>query len=172
MIKIFIAGLPDSGKTTFVSTCSEISPLTTEKKGFKEASTTVAMDYGLIRTKEGKEIHVYGLPGHYRFSFMWEILQKNAIGFVYLVPSTEKDDVKIRRHFEETHKISQLPFIVGITKIDLLNHPEEEISRIKLLFSDFLDSPVLSIDPRNKKDVKSALTRLLEHSLRIAEVVK
>lgn len=171
MIKIFIAGLPNSGKTTFVATCSEISPLSTERKGFSGESTTVAMDFGLIKAAHNREIHVYGLPGHERFSFMWEILQKNAVGFIYLVSATEKDDLKIRTHFEETFRISYLPSVIGVTKIDLVNKPENEISRIKTLFADFKDIPLLTIDPRNKLDVRKTITTLIEHSLRIAEVV-
>ena len=87
--KIIFAGPVGSGKTTSISSVSDILVVGTEAKATDEVAqrkdnTTVAMDYGVLNLENGSKVHLYGTPGQDRFNFMWEILSENAMGFVIL----------------------------------------------------------------------------------------
>src|SRR5262245_12309365 len=84
-VKIIIAGGFGVGKTTMVSSVSEIPPLTTEEV-LTEASTgvddlsgverkqttTVALDFGRITISMRHVLYLFGTPGQARFWFMWD----------------------------------------------------------------------------------------------------
>lgn len=163
ILKFFVAGLPDAGKTTFVQTVSQIRPLETDVS-LKGKKTTVAFDFGLLKLGEKYEIHVYGLPGQDRFSFILDIIKKGALGYVYLIPAFGYDLLDIITHYESIRKIVDLPHIVAITKADL--KPLEAGDLLQITTSLGMDgSHILTIDPRNKIDVKKILERLIEKIL-------
>ena len=122
--KIIVTGPFNSGKTTFVSTISDIAVVTTEKKittedrGIKN-ETTVAMDYGRVEI-DGKVLHLSGTPGQTRFDFMWEILAKEMNAFVVLVDATDKpsfpDAAELIGLFSGIHAV---PYLVAANKSDL-----------------------------------------------------
>jgi small GTP-binding protein len=93
-IKVVVGGHFGSGKTTFIKTLSKGDFLSSEKRTFEEfehhkkETTTVSMDFATF--KDGNiKFSIFGLPGQYRFRFMWEILAKNTDGFILLLDSTD-----------------------------------------------------------------------------------
>jgi hypothetical protein len=165
--KVLVAGPPDAGKTTFVRTCSQISPLNTDVKG-ESRSTTVALDFGLIRLSEESEIHIYGTPGQERFSFMWEILNKGAIGCIYLIPAYGYDLFHLASHYRQLRNVIDLPMVFGITKTDLNSENSDIIFHIFKTFN-LSKEDVFTLDPRIKEDVKGALLKIVKKAIDMIE---
>ena len=98
LYKIVFAGSVGSGKTTAIQSLSDIEVVSTEANASDEVrklkpTTTVAMDYGLMRLDNGDQVRLYGAPGQKRFDFMWDILTENALGLVLLVNAAAQDPV-------------------------------------------------------------------------------
>ena len=79
--KLVFAGPVGAGKTTAVQSLSDIEVVSTESVATDETrrlkrTTTVAMDYGVMRLDNGDQVHLYGTPGQKRFDFMWDILKR------------------------------------------------------------------------------------------------
>jgi small GTP-binding protein len=165
--KILVAGHFGAGKTTFIKTISQIKTLETEKKTTleeekaKKSSTTVAMDYGEWEFN-GKKVHIFGIPGQERFSFMWPILAKNTVGFIYLLDST--DDSRWYEVFKQIAMFRKIapkaPFIFAANKQDMPDAMTlEEIKKKLKLPEQFEIVPLVAFD---KEQVAEVIEKLLE----------
>ena len=169
-----VAGGYAVGKTTFVSSISEIDPLTTEAAlttvssnvdnegaaGATKTSTTVAMDFGRVGLGQDLVLYLFGTPGQDRFRFMWDELTRGAIGAVVILDTRRfEDSFGAVEYFEQ----AQVPFVVAINAFHGdLHHSIEEV-REGLDLPD--DVPIVSTDARDRNSTKTTLLELVEHAL-------
>lgn len=168
--KIIFTGPVGVGKTTAISSVSDIMVVATEAKASDEVAlikknTTVAMDYGVLNLEGGEKVHLYGTPGQERFSFMWEILSKNAMGIVILIDNARPDpfaDLKFYLNaFSKSISQSGNVVVIGVTRtelksqVGLLDRFNEHLAAMKL------NIPVFEVDGRKREDVKQLLLALL-----------
>lgn len=121
-LKLIVAGPVGAGKTTFITSLSEIEMVNTDVRASENIGkemTTVAMDYGVL-TLDGIPLHLYGTPGQDRFDFMWEVLCQGALGLVLLVAGDQPETFpQARNIFDFITSRIPVPFLIGVTREDL-----------------------------------------------------
>jgi uncharacterized protein len=177
-IKILIAGGFGVGKTTLVSSLTEIRPLQTEEDlsapsacidltdGVEhKTTTTVAMDFGRITIRNDLVVYLFGTPGQKRFWFMWDELAVGALGAVVLADTRRlADSFPSIDYFEQRGT----PFVVAVNRFDETERYPTEIVRTALNLN--LDVPVLLCDARQRASCRDALVTLVEHAIRLLSV--
>lgn len=165
--KIIFTGPVGAGKTTAISSISDVTPVKTDALASdmtkqRKPSTTVAMDYGVLNLPGGEKIHLYGTPGQERFDFMWDILTSGGIGLVLLLDNTRANPFQDMKFFLETFEtfISATRVVIGVTQTDISPRPtiDEYYLQAQALG---LNPPIFEVDARVKKDVSLLIQSLL-----------
>ncbi len=176
-LKIVVAGGFGVGKTTMITTLSEIEPLTTEERltvvsagvddleGVADKSaTTVAMDFGRITFGDPYSLilFLFGTPGQERFWFFWDDLSYGAVGAVVLVDTRRLPDSFAAVTWCEQRG---LPFVVAINEFDgALRYTPDEV-RQALQLASYV--PVVTCDVRQHASARNVLITLVRRSLEL-----
>ncbi|WP_040690501.1 GTP-binding protein [Nocardia vinacea] len=170
-VKILIAGGFGVGKTTMVSSISEVAPLRTEElitevsTGVDDLSgvehkttTTVALDFGRITIDRDLVLYLFGTPGQDRFWFLWDELSRGALGAIVIADTRRLDNSFAAVDFFERRGLA---FLVAVNCFD--NAPVYTIDEVR----DALDLddhiPVMLCDARDRASSKEVLLNLVQH---------
>lgn len=171
--KIVVAGGFGVGKTTLVSTVSEIPPVNTEAwmtqasksvdplhGSDEKTTTTVAMDFGRITFRSDLALYLFGTPGQERFWFMWDELAYGALGAVVLADTRRLADCFACVDYFEQH---ETPFVVAVNCFD--DAPDYDPDDVRIALDLDPGEPVVLCDARDKESVKNVLITLVGHVL-------
>jgi len=171
--KIVVAGGFGVGKTTMVTSVSEITPLQTEAlmtEASRETddlsptpgklSTTVAMDFGRVTLDDDLVLYLFGTPGQQRFWFMWDDLVRGAIGAVVLADTRRLTDCFPALDYFESCGI---PYVVAVNHFDGSERFEPEDVREALTIPPHI--PVMIMDARSRIAGVETLLALVAHVL-------
>jgi hypothetical protein len=165
--KIIFGGPVGAGKTTAIAAISDIPVVNTEAKPSDDiaklkATTTVAMDYGILNLGGDAKVHLYGTPGQERFSFMWDILSMGGMGFVLLLDNTRKDPLADLEFYLDSFKglIANSAVVIGVNRMEVKPRPGLYTYQTRLEQLG-LKVPLFEVDPRQRQDVKVLMLALL-----------
>lgn len=164
--KIVITGPVGVGKTTFISTISEIETVATEAAisdgsgTATKSTTTVGIDFGRLAVAPGMELYLFGTPGQQRFDFMWDIAAEGALGVILLLdcerPDTYPQAREVLEHFRSRVSV---PTLIAANKIGDFDAERPRIeAALGLSETDF----VVPTNALDRAAVKQTLIELLE----------
>lgn len=173
LVKLLVAGPFGVGKTTFIRSLSETTPLHTEEvmtrtgalvddlAGVREKSTTtVAIDFGRLTLPDDLVLYMFGTPGQRRFRPLWQDIARGALGALVLTDTRRLGD-----SFEVMDMIEEagLRYAVAVNAFpDAPAHPADELR-------DHLDlhpeTPLVTCDARDRDQSADALIALVGHVL-------
>lgn len=169
-VKIVVGGGFGAGKTTAISTLSEIAPVTTEAAmtapaasvdvapaASRKAATTVAMDFGRLTLDDTLVLYLFGTPGQDRFGFMWPTLCAGALGGIVVVdPSRVADGFVAVDYFEKVG----IPFVVAVNAFE--NRENLSLDDVRAATNIDPETPVVAVDARDRESMTGVALRLLD----------
>lgn len=169
-LKILVAGGFGVGKTTMISSVSEVTPLETDEYMTQaslgvddlagtpdKSTTTVAMDFGRITLDLEHVLYMFGTPGQERFWFMWDDLALGSLGAVVLADPRRLTDSFASVDFFEQRRI---PFAVGVNCF--YGQCDFSVDEVQTAMNLRSPAPVIMCDVRHRNSSKQVLLALLE----------
>jgi len=170
-LKVLVAGGFGVGKTTLVSSVSEVMPLQTEET-LTDASigtddlagveakhaTTVVMDFGRISISDDVVLYLFGTPGQDRFWFLWDELAIGALGAVVVADTRRLADCFPSVDYFERRNT---PFLVAVNCF--YGEQRHSPQRVRDALDLDPDVPVVLCDARDRESGKFVFVSLLEH---------
>ncbi len=122
----------------------------------------MALDLGQIGLADGTVVRLYGTPGQERFSFMWEIVGRGAMGVILLLDGSSPSALADLRTYTEIFRriAPDHPFVVGVGR----TRPDDNAqidACIQTLQALRFPAPVFSVDVRKRDDLLLLLETLL-----------
>ena len=143
LYKLVVTGAFNAGKTTFVSTLSDLDVVNTDrtihhqKEAKLKSATTVALDYGRVYINKNLKVHLFGTPGQARFDFMHDLLADGMHGFIFLVDCTDRSTLNQATELLKLFKKrNNVPYILVANKSDRRNGLSDEEIRKFLYYFD------------------------------------
>jgi signal recognition particle receptor subunit beta len=171
--KIVVAGGFGVGKTTMVSTISEIEPLTTEASLTQNSATvddltgiggktttTVALDFGRLTLDDSLTLYLFGTPGQHRFWNSWNHIVIGAVGAIVLVDTRRPTDCFAAIDFIESRSV---PFLVAINDFD--GAPLYDLAAVRDALDVDPQTPVIRCDARSEDACRKTLLTLVDHAI-------
>ena len=170
-IKIIIVGGFGVGKTTLITSVSQVPPLTTEVVMSPPArqlddltavpgktATTAALDWARVSLPTSVVVYLYATPGQARFAYMWNSLRIGAAGALVLVDPRRFEDC-----FPAVDYVERvgLPYAVLVNAFD--ETPTPAVADIRAALTVDASVPVLSCDVRDRALGERVLLALVQH---------
>lgn len=172
-VKILVAGSFAVGKSTFVSTLSEIPPLHTEEVMTRASNgvddlagvqrkhtTTVAMDFGRLTLAGHLVLYLFGVPGQQRFTSQWNDIAQGSLGALVLV-----DTRRLEHSFAVMDVLEEcaLPYAVVVNEFD--DAPRFAEAELREALDLLPSTPLTTCDARDHRSSAGALITLVEYLL-------
>lgn len=165
--KIIFAGPVGAGKTEAIRSLSDKEVVTTEEIASDDVklmkkTTTVAMDYGIMKLDSGEQVRLYGTPGQRRFDFMWDILSENSLGLILLLNAENEDPVEDLAYYLDSFLplIKSSALVVGVTHAE--NIPWDLHQRLsEYLVGRGIPANVSIVDARKRADMQQLVRSLV-----------
>jgi uncharacterized protein len=151
--KIVVTGGPGVGTTTFVTSVSEIAPLTT-------VATSVAMDFGRITVDDTLVVYVVGTPSHARSApVLDDVVPGSLVALVIADTRRLADCYPAVDYFE----LRGVPFVMVINEFDgARRHTPADLGEALGLAPGI---PIVAMDARDRDSARNALILALEFLL-------
>lgn len=166
-VKIVITGDFNAGKTTWVKTMSQVpiktadQPMLHQPPGIAKTTTTIDMDYGLVRVDSEIILQLFGTPGQARFEFMWELLARGMAGYVVMFDSSRPATLDRTNYILDYFAgLADVPFVVAANKQDCGGALPAEYIRYRLNLPSQV--PVIPCIAYERADAKRVLIALIQ----------
>ncbi len=169
IMRLVVTGPVGAGKSTFIRSVSEITPVDTDRMATDETQllkkkTTVAFDFGRLQFSPQMALHLYGTPGQSRFDFMWDILIQKAHAYMILVAAHRPSEFRYaRRIINFMNQRAKIPMIIGLTHTDCPGAWFTDNIAIALGYPDENKRPIIiNVNANEKNSVAQSVMILVQ----------